>query len=113
MSKVFGMHLIALKPGVSAQAFESFVKDEFGALVPLKGMQAYVLKADRGDRKGQYLAMLEFDSVKTRNRYFPAPGQLSEEAKKVYASWAKILEKWAKLATPIDVISTDYRVIGK
>jgi hypothetical protein len=113
VSKVFGMHVIALKPGISPEAFETFIQDEFYALAPLAGTEVYVLRADRGDREGRYLAMLEFDSAETRNRHFPAPGELSEEVQRTYASWAGTLEKWAKFATPIDVISTDYKVIGK
>ncbi len=113
MSKVFGMHMIALKPGVKAEDFEKFVTKEIYPLPSLAGTGAYLLKGDRGDREGKYLMMTEFESVEVRDRYFPAPGEMSKEAQQVYASFAVAMEKWATFATLMDVIYTDYVVVGK
>jgi len=111
MSKVFGMHMIALRPGVKAEDFEKFVTEEVYPLPWLS--EVYLLKGDRGDREGKYLVMWEFESVEARDRLFPSPGEMSEEAQQFFESFAPVSEKWATFATPLDTISTDYVVVGK
>ena len=111
MSKVFGMHMIALKPGVKAEDFEKFVTTEIYPLPSLAGLKSYLLKGDRGDREDRYLMMYEFESVEVRDRYFPSPGVASKEAQQILESYAAAMEKWATFATPVDV--TDYVVVGK
>ena len=113
MSKVFGMHMIALHPGVKADDFEKFVIEEVNPLPNLEGWKSYVLKGDRGDREGKYLWMIEIESVETRDRFFPSPGEMSKEAQQFFEAQASVIEKWATFATPMDVISTDYVVVGK
>lgn len=113
MSKVLGMHMIALKPGVKAEDFETFVTEEVYPLLALEGSDTYLLKGDRGDREGKYLMVSEFESVELRDRYYPSPGEMSEEVQQLLESWAGAFEKWATFATPLDVIYTDYVVVGK
>ena len=57
MSKVFGMHMIALKPGAKAADFEKFVTKEIYPRPSLAGLKTYLLKGDRGDREGKYLML--------------------------------------------------------
>ncbi len=113
MSKVFGLHTIALKPGADAKDFEKFVADAVSAFPPFPGVEFYLLKGDRGDRAGGYLWAIEFESVEARQRYFPAPNEMSPEAQQLMASWAPIFEKWETYATPINVIYTDYTDVIK
>ncbi|MGD8464145.1 MAG: hypothetical protein PVI09_09790 [Anaerolineae bacterium] len=113
MSKVFGMHMIALKPGVKAEDFERFVTEEVYPLPSPEGSESYLLRGDRGDREGKYLVMYEFESVEARDRFFPSPGEMSKEAQQVFEPWAAAMEKWATLATPMDSIYTDYVSVGK
>jgi hypothetical protein len=114
MSKVFGMHMIALRPGVKAEEFETFVVEEaYPIYEKFPDTHLYVLKGDRGDREGKYLAMVEIPSVETRDRLFPSPGEMSEEAQQFYAAHEGLNEKWMTFATPLDVIYTDYVVVGK
>jgi hypothetical protein len=105
------MHMIALRPGVKAEDFEKFVIEEVYPLPWLS--EVYLLKGDRGDREGKYLVMYEFESVEARDRLFPSPGEMSEEAQQSFESLAPIFEKWATFATPLDTICTDYVVVGK
>jgi hypothetical protein len=113
MSKVFGMHVIALKPGVKAEDFEKFVTEVVNSLTPLPGMKEYFVKGDRGDREGKYLFVTEFESVETRDRYFPSPGEISDEVNQVLGSaeWVAAAKKWDEFATPMSVIYTDYVVV--
>ena len=113
MSKVFGMHMIALRPGVKAEDFEKFVTEEVFPLFSREGGESYLLKGDRGDREGKYLVMYEFESVEARDRLFPSPGEMSEEAQQFFEPLAPVFEKWATFATPVDTICTDYVVVGK
>ncbi len=114
MSKVFGMHMIALRPGIKPEDFERFVAEQiYPGLADVPGCELYIIKGDRGDREGKYMAVFEFASVAARNRLFPAPGQMSEEAQGFFARAGKALEEWATFATPFDVVSTDYVVVGK
>ena len=113
MAKVFGMHMIALKPGVKAEDFEKFIIEEvYTSSIP-EGWKYYLLKGDRGDREGKYLWMIEFDSVESRDQFFPSPGEMSAEAQASMESLGDIFEKWATFATPLDMITTDYVVVGK
>jgi hypothetical protein len=115
MSKVFGMHVIALKPGVKAEDFEKFITDEVYPLINLPGMEFYLLKGDRGDREGKYLWFMEIESEEARSRYFPAPGEMSGAAEQIMQSreFVEMAKKWDTFATPMDVIYTDYVVVGK
>ena len=113
MSKVFGMHMIALHPGVKADDFEKFVMEEVNPLPYLEGWKNYLLKGDRGDREGKYLWMIEVESVEARDRFFPSPGEMSKEVQQFSEAQAAVFEKWATFATSTDVISTDYVVVGK
>jgi len=113
MSKVFGIHTVALKPGVKAEDFEKFVPEEMYPLPSFEGVEIYLLKGDRGDREGKYLWVVEFASAEVRRRYFPSPGEMSPEAQQAFGGWEKAFEKWETLATPINVIYTDYVVVGK
>ena len=115
MSKVFSMHMIALKPGVNPEDFEKFVIEEMYPLPLVEGVKFYLLKGDRGDREGKYLVVYEFESVEVRNRYFPSPGEATKEVQQWFESSAVVIEKWATFATSlaVDVIYTDYVVVDK
>jgi hypothetical protein len=112
MSKVYSIHLIALKAGASGADFERFFCDEVLSQPALSGLTLRLLKGDRGDRKGNYAVMSEFESEARRNELFPQAGpgatQMSEEFMKWMAGVGPLLAKWDQLATPIDVIYTDY-----
>ena len=115
MAKVFGMHMITLRPGVKEEDFEEFMTEDVYPLPSPEGLEAYLLKGDRGDREGKYLWVFEFESIESRDRYFPSPDEMSEEAQQFFGSLAAVAEKWATFATPLstDTIATDYVVVGK
>ncbi len=109
MSKVFGMHPIALHPGVLAEDFEKFAREEM--IKTLCGQSIFILKADRGDRKG-YLLMVEFSSQEARDRLYPAHAPPSYELQRAISDLVQILEKWASMATPFHfTVGTDYVVL--
>jgi hypothetical protein len=113
MARLFGMHEIELHSGVKPEDFEQFVIEELNRIEPLPGVVGHVLKGDRGDREGKYLFMLEFESTELRDRFFPTPDQVSEEAQRYLESTMAITEKWLTLSTASGTteIYTDYVVV--
>jgi hypothetical protein len=118
MAKVFGVHEIELRPGVTAEEFERFLAQEYAPAEapPPAGLKVYHLKGDRGERAGKYLVLIEIDSVETRDHYFPAPGELSAAAQQYFdqrsESQQALDAKMDTLVTPVGEIYTDYVVIA-
>jgi hypothetical protein len=86
-----------LRSGVKAEEFETYVRQELTrALSQAKtGTHFRILKGDRGDRKGGYLLIWEFESVTARNEFFPKEGGASPACQQ---SWKRIklaLEKFS------------------
>lgn len=73
---VLSMREFELKPGVKAEDFDAFVRKEMADDIAkdVAGMKMYVLKGDRGARKGAYILVWEFDSMASRDHYFPKEG---------------------------------------
>lgn len=113
MAKVFGINLIALRPGVQGAEFERFVKEEIHSFQWPQGVRLLLLKGERGDREGKYLMMLEFESVARRNWASPANGQLSAEYLQMMEPVMAALNKWSTFASgPVDPTFTDYVVVS-
>lgn len=73
---VISVREFELRSGVKPEEFENYARQELTrALSQAKtGTRFRVLKGDRGDRKGGYLLIWEFDSVAARNEFFPKEG---------------------------------------
>ena len=100
MAKVFGFHQIELRPGVTPEQFEQFVRDEVASAAVQPVWTIHVLKGDRGMQDGKFAVLIEIESVETRDRLFPEPGgQPSREGQQHLASANTLMEKWASLAT--------------
>ena len=73
---VLSVREFELRSGVKAEEFEKYARQELTrALSQAKtGAHFRILKGDRGDRKGGYLLIWEFESVAARNEFFPKEG---------------------------------------
>ena len=112
MAKVLGVREVDLNPGVSAQEFEQWITETLPQLPKGAGVKVYFLKADRGDRNGKYLMVTEMDSVATRDRYWPNPGQPSEEGARLDPP-AEVMEGFQRFTAPSSTDGfTDYVVIA-
>jgi hypothetical protein len=115
MSKVYSLHMIALKAGASGQDFERFFSENIGSLPGPGGLTMRLLKGDRGDREGKYLLMFEVESVERRNQLFPEAGpaarQMSPEVMQWMGAAGPTLGRWNEYTTPFDTIYTDYREV--
>ena len=112
MAKVFSIFHFELHPGVDGAAFEQFVNEEVYPATVRSDLIIYVLKGDRGERNGKYLAMFEFESVEARNRYWPEDGLPSAAGQAFVAPW---ITKCSTLAqtTETGATVTEYVVVGK
>jgi hypothetical protein len=77
MAKVYGMHTLELRPGVKGEDFERFVAQEFLTRANVEGWRLSLLKGDRGERTGKYLALWEIESVAARDRMSPSSNEFS------------------------------------
>lgn len=70
---VVAIRELTLKEGVDSEEFERFATEEFTPTFDeqVPGVRAFILKGERGDKKGGYSFALIFDSVNTRDYYYP------------------------------------------
>ena len=111
---VLSMREFELKPGVRAAEFEKFVRGDLAQTVArnVRGMKIEILKGDRGDRKGAYILVWEFDSVDARNRFFPREGGLGGPPFK--GAWEQIKTVMGKFKGYVKDLGsyTDYVVVS-
>jgi hypothetical protein len=116
MGRIYGLHSLELRPGVSGEDFESFLTSTSGQLPPLPGWRIALLKGERGDNVGQYLALVEVDSVEARNRVSPAGGfDDTAEGREWLAVAGPILQQWAAYVVHLpglDAPYTDYQEVS-
>ena len=113
MAKLYGLHEIELRPGVSPEEFEKVAAETNFA--DLEGWTTHLLKGERGERNGKYLVLVEIESIAARDRYAPtADGPYSAEAEEISRRNAALWEPWRKLATmPGEgTVYTDYVMLG-
>lgn len=114
MARVYGFHELALRPGVSEEAFEQFVREKLMPLATYPGWSARLLKGDRGERAGQYAILIEIDSTETRDRYFPGSGPSADAQAfraQQSATWQAVWQEFASYCTAqlgVDTLYTDY-----
>ena len=66
MGKIYGLHTLELRPGVTGEDFERFVESNIEQWPALPGWRLALLKGDRGDQVGQYVSLVEIDSIEAR-----------------------------------------------
>jgi hypothetical protein len=81
MAKVFTIHTMELREGVSEEDFEKLFLEKLVQAWSKLGWKGHILKGNRGQRKGKYAAIWEIPNVEARDRIFPEEGKdRSEEA---------------------------------
>ena len=114
MPKVFGLHEIELPSGVTAEEYEQHFGKELASIPTYDGWKIHLLRGDRGERAEKFLLLFEIESVEARDRYYPIPGEGSEEARRFWEQHpeaAAVLERYAGfLSEPHS--ATDYLVVG-
>ena len=118
MAKVFGIHEVELRPGVTAEEFERFLTQEYipGAAPLPAGWQVSYLKGNRGERVGKFAILFEIASVEDRDRLFTVGGEGSTEfqqwLQQQTAAQEALADKLSTFVTPPGETYTDYEVIA-
>jgi len=103
-----------LKPGIKADDFEAFARrgiseaETRGNLGP----QMHVLRGERGERKGKYVLVWEFDSIAARDQCFPKEGAGSSVGFR--ETWSRIRVMLGKFGSYVRVKGdyTDYVLVS-
>ena len=112
---------LTLKDGVDAADFEKFAIEKFTPVFQQKvpGVKAYIMKGNRGDKKGSYSYVLIFDSENTRDFYYPFEHGGEESVPATSEPlWLPAREAiYTELVKYVDMIGetkgyTDYLVLG-
>ena len=84
--EVIAIRHLTLKKKTDPGAFEQYVAEEYAPAYQkfVPGVRALILKADRGKNVGKYIHLYIFDSVNTRDLYFPAGKPMSEIGVQVF-----------------------------
>src|SRR5450759_3262688 len=95
MAKVFSIHTMELREGVSEEDFEKLFLEKLVQTWSKTGCNGHILKGDRGQRKGKYVVILELPNVEMRNRIFPVEGggRSEESAQSLGPEWDAVLQK--------------------
>ena len=116
MGKIDGLHTLELRPGVTGEDFERFVAGSLEQLPALPGWRIALLKGERGDQVGQYLSLVEVESIEARNRVSPDGGMdHTAEGREWLAVAGPVLEEWLEYVVHIpglDAPYTDYQEVG-
>jgi len=107
MARLFSVVPLELQPGVTGEDFVKFWLEEYAPLGQRLGWESHVLKADRGERAGQYAVIWAIPSVEVRDRVVQGEGQLTAEGQGLLEPDFQVLNK--KLDTFVTGWpSTDY-----
>ncbi|MEA1878373.1 MAG: hypothetical protein U9N86_16145 [Bacteroidota bacterium] len=111
LGEVIGIHCLDVKTNMQDD-FESFVSEEFNSAMHNKipGLNLYVLKGDRGERKGHYILVYIFDTVERRSEYIPREGEVTKEFTKVFKQVSTVFEKFKGFQND-EISYTDYIVM--
>ena len=115
MAKVYSLHLIAPKAGANGPDFERFFHEAVERVCEPNGMTVRLLKGERGERKGGYLLMFEFECGEGQDQPIPEAGatawKISDEVVQWMGAASAALAQWNEYATPIDTIYAGYREV--
>jgi hypothetical protein len=98
MARAYSVRELELKPGVTDEEFERFLRDEWARVQPFRGLRALVLKGERGQRTGKYLLVYEWESVERWLETYPSVRETSEEMRQFGAANAQVVERFQALA---------------
>src|SRR6478736_2783734 len=95
MGKAYGLHTLQLNPGVTGEDFERFAASNIKQWPIMPGWRFSLLKGDRGDEVGQYLALVELESIEARDRVAPN-GRLedTDEGRQWVTAVGPLMEQW-------------------
>jgi hypothetical protein len=114
MAGVLGVHEIDLGPGADPAEFERLAAAVVAQPAPA-GMKVRVLKGERGARTGQYVVIIEMDSLEVRNHFFPVEHEDSTELLAYFEANPAAAGAWRRFIgfEPSTDVDTDYVVVAE
>jgi hypothetical protein len=116
MGRIYGLHSLELRPGVTGADFERFLTGNLEQLPTLPGWRVAVLRGERGEHVGQYLVLVEVDSIQARDRVSPNGGfDDTDEGREWLAVAGPVIEQWLEYVVHLpglDAPYTDYHEVG-
>ena len=107
--QVISIHELKIKSGVNETEFEAFVMNEIAPLYrQIEGQDLFLAKGYVGQKTGQYVIFITFQTLEQRNKTYLSTGD-SEELKKVMEGKDDLWDKFYTMAEGFDGIQcTDY-----
>ena len=107
--EVIAIRHLTLKKEADSGAFEQYVAEEYTPAYQkfVPGVRALILKADRGKNAGKYVHVYIFDSVNTRDFYFPAGKPMSGVGLQVFGPVEELYSKLEQYAEGTPGSSSD------
>jgi hypothetical protein len=113
MARILSLQEVELRPGADPAEFERVFAAEVAPSPTLPGFRARLLKGDRGVRAGKFLLLLEMEDEQTRDRYFPAHEETSEEFRRFWEQHPDTAAAWDKIhsLSVLPNVYSDYVVV--
>lgn len=119
MPRVYGMHSFMLRPEIAKEDFEKFAIEELYQLPTPQGWTMRLLKGEKGDRVGNYLLMIEIESLEARDQFTSGAthdweGEAQHLTEAEAAVWDKVMDKWRQFSFQdlrANTIFTDYVMV--
>ena len=111
MTKIFGLHEVRLREGVTGEELEEFIREEMGSAPFLKGWDGYLLKKRLGARGDEYLIVWAIDEERHPHEH---PEVLAE-----YERWkrdhASLWARWGEFMATMeeDILIADYSIAAQ
>lgn len=102
VARVIGIHNVALRPGVTPAAFETFIAENHHRIEDYPDWKFRLLKGVRGNRLDQYVVLMEIASQAALDVFYPEPDIATDEAAKfarAHRDTKLMYEEWKKLAS--------------
>jgi heme-degrading monooxygenase HmoA len=107
-----GIHILELKPGVSAGEFEKFAQEELsGYFHKTPGLTHHVYKGIKGDRTDKYLLVFKFEGNEALEHFYSSDEEKSEVYKQENEENPdniKLAEKLMSMVSGFTIDFTDY-----
>jgi len=117
VSRVVGIHHLALRAGVAPATFDRFITQNIHRVEDYPGWKFHMLKGCGGNRREQYAVMLEIESLASLNSFHPELDVSTDKALafvQTHQESERMYDEWRELASfsGAPQIYTDYLAIA-
>jgi len=100
---LLGAHLIKLKldPDVTMNQYLDFLTKKYIPMLEkgFQGWKVFLMKADRGEYKDEYMWLYWIESLEARDRYLDSEGNANDEGNKAFEQVQPVFDEMQKLGT--------------